>query len=444
MVKNTILLFYGLFSQDQNYDWIPYGSLFLYSLLKKEGFNPIFIHEYKNRDYETIIKQYAEDALALGISAMTGFQISSGIKAAECFRKYVGLNRPIIWGGAHATAIPENTISSKHVDYVYVGPVTQNIINFFRLIKANDNNELKNLPKIIKSEIFERNFKFELSKFPPILLSDFDFSYLITENRVLNYTASIGCPGQCTFCSWGGDRHPWSEFSVERVLNDIEYLINTYKLKTLWFSDSDFTIKKNFILNIAKGLIKRDINVYWKCNARVVELLKYKKEDYELLEKSGLDSIFLGIENLDSQIQKNFNKFIKPEWVYKVVKDLNDYDIKVLMSFIFGTPNGPLNDLETNRDFLTKCKSLNRNIRFQVCFFTPYPGTTLTNLGKSMGYIEPKTIKEFGEHPFFINTNRSYYALPWLSKDVAKDYLDRFNKLFPVIESDNDWNWRDK
>lgn len=444
MVKNTIILFYGLFSEEQDYEYIPFGPLFLYSLLKNEGFNPILIHEYKNKDYEEIIKKHAEDAIALGISAMTGRQIKSGIKAVKYFRKYAGSEIPIIWGGAHATAMPINTLQSEYVNYVYVGPVTQNILNFFKLIKFNDKSKLTNLSKIITSETYERFFNLDLSKFPPLLINDFDFSYLITQNRVLNYTASIGCPGQCTFCSWGGKRHPWTEFPIERVLDDVEYLVDKYKLKTLWFSDSDFSLKKNYILSIAKGLIERDIDIYWKCNARVVELLRYHKKDYSLLEKSGMDSFFLGIENIDPQIQKIFNKTIKTEWILKVVKETKDFEILHMMSFIVGTPNGPLDDLEKNKNLLNKCMSINKKIHFQTCFYTPYPGTPLTKAAKKLGYDEPKTLEEFGEHPFFVNTKRAYISLPWLSKDKENDYINRFNKLFAKTEVHHDWNWREK
>ncbi len=156
-----------------------------------------------------------------------------------------------------------------------------------------------------------------------------------------------------------------------------------------------------------------------------------------------MDSFFLGIENIDPQIQKMYNKTIKPEWILKVVKETNDFEILHMMSFIFGSPNGPLDDLEKNRTFLNKCLSLNQKIHFQTCFYTPYPGTPLTDCAKKLGYNEPKTLEEFGEHSFFINTNRAYITLPWLSKDKENDYINRFNKLFPESEAYNDWNWRE-
>lgn len=57
MAKKTIILFYGLFSEIQSYDWIPYSPLFVYARLKKAGYNPILIHEFENRNYRDIIKK---------------------------------------------------------------------------------------------------------------------------------------------------------------------------------------------------------------------------------------------------------------------------------------------------------------------------------------------------------------------------------------------------
>ena len=113
------------------------------------------------------------------------------------------------------------------------------------------------------------------------------------------------------------------------------------------------------------------------------------------------------------------------------------------MSLIIGIPNSPLNDLEINKAFLDECKSLNNNILTQIQFFTPYPGTPLTTQAKYLGYKEPTSLEEFGNHEYFLNTNRSVQTIPWYSEKEANDYRNRFKKLFPIYQEDNAWNWRD-
>lgn len=449
MSKKTIILFYGVFSKNQSYDWIPYSPLFVCAQLKKAGFSPILIHEFKDRDYRQIIKEHAEDILAFGISAMTGYQINSGLKAAKIFRQYVP-KAPIFWGGAHSTAMPEQTLKNKYVDYVCVGHAKNNFLTILNEIQSGQKS-VDNLNDIFSKKNFSlgsktyeiSDYKYNLNDFPPFYFDDFDFSYLLTENKVLNYTASVGCPGSCTFCSWGG-KHPWSALPLKRALDDIEYLVRRYKIRSLWFSDSELSIKKDYFLGLAQGLIDRRLNVYWRCNARVVELSKYEKNDFFLLEKSGLDRIFLGIENMKPEIQMMYRKIIKPEMIFKILERVKNIDIQMMFSFIFANPKFS-NDLKQNRDFLDACQKINRNVRFQVCFYTPYPGTEMANLAQTLGYRALKSLGDYGKDKYFLDTGRSSKnRIPWYGKKESYEYLSNFNRFFPKIDSDADWNWRDK
>jgi len=449
--KKLVILFYGLFSDDQSYDWIPYSPLFVYARLKEQGFEPILIHEFKDRNYEEIIKKYANDTLFFGVSAMTGYQLKSGIEAVKVFRKYAPANTPIVWGGAHATAMPLETLRSNYADYVCVGNAKDSFIEFTKAL-ASGTEKNSNFVDILSLDNFPepgkryeaRDYKYELSNFPSFCFEDFDFSYLLTDNRVLNYTASVGCPGICTFCSWGG-RHPWSSLPLKRVLDDIEYLVDRYQLKSLWFSDSDLSLHKDFLLGIAQGLIDRNINIYWRCNARVAELTRYSREELLLLEKSGLDRMFLGVENVSLDIQKLYRKMITPEMVFDILRKTKGINIQIMMSFIFGNPRG-LKDLEENRNFLTECQSIDPdNVRFQVCFYTPYPGTPMTDLAEIDGYKSPVSLEEYSGSVYFLDTDRSLKEkISWFSLEDSSRYIDQYEKLFPKIDSAPEWGWRAK
>lgn len=433
---NKIILFYGLFyAEPFVYDWIPYGLIVVYSLLKNAGFEPILIHEYKNRDYENIIKSNADDLLFLGISAMTGYQITSGINAVKTLRKYAP-DVPVIWGGAHPTAMPYQTLKSEYADYVCVGFADQNIVDFAESIKHNK--KIENIPDILSKRNIENNTKYSIknyrkdnSKLPRILLKDFDFSYLVTENKILNYTASTGCPGSCAFCSWGG-RHPWSSMPLEYVLDDIEYLMSKYALITIWFSDATLTPDKKYFMSLSKGILDRKLNIFWRCCSRVPELAKFNTSDFELLQKSGLEIIYLGIENLNCQNQKTLSKKINPEIVTEIVTRMKDFDINIDMAFIFGLPDSPGEDIEENREWFDRWKKININVNFGASFFTPYPGTGLGDLMESYGYIPYRTLEEYGS---FIGTNRQVnmhnIELPWYDKIESEDYINRYYKSFP-------------
>jgi len=449
-MKKTIIIFYGKFTQNMSYDWIPSGPIFVSALLKANGFNPVIIHEFKDQNYENIIKEHLDELLLFGISAMTGYQIESGIRAVKILKN----NRsdiPVIWGGAHATADPLSVLKSDYADYVYVGPVKNNLIYFLSLLK-NSSKEMHSVTDILfKNNVLKniddfrykiQDYKIDWSGFPSFNFNDYDFSYLLTKNRVLNYTTSMGCPGNCSFCSWGG-KHPWTSLSMDRILDDLEYIVSRYQLKSIWFSDSELSIKKKHLLGIAQGLIDRRIKVYWRGNARVKELSRYSKNDFKLLEQSGMDRIFIGVENINSEIQKAFKKEVQKETVFLILENMNNLQIKIMIAFIFGNVVGPSSDLEENREFINQCLRINPNVRYQVSFYTPYPGTNLIFEAEKLGYKRPKTLEEYAKDPLFLDTSRSAKRIPWYSEIKSEEYLAKYSNLFQTVNSEPEWNWRD-
>ena len=72
MSKNTVILFYGLFSEEQSFDWAPSGLLYLAAKLKENNFNPVIIHEFIDKEYRNTIEKHKDDILVFGVSSMTG------------------------------------------------------------------------------------------------------------------------------------------------------------------------------------------------------------------------------------------------------------------------------------------------------------------------------------------------------------------------------------
>lgn len=268
----------------------------------------------------------------------------------------------------------------------------------------------------------------------------------MTQHRVLNYTASFGCPLNCHFCSWSGS-HRWNNLPLDRVINDVEYLYAQFGLQSMWFSDSTLCYKKEYILGIAEGILRKDIKISWRCNGSVFDLKRFSKEDWAILERSGLDRVFIGVENVSKKIQKIMNKRFDPEICHKIFEDMRDFDVQPMVSLIVANPCETVEDLELNRSYLSQWMKINPKVRFQICFFSPYPGTPMANLVSEQGYVPPKSLKEFGESDYF-NEGARYRKdrIEWYSKETSDRYLKRYDELFADANkySTNDWNWRKK
>lgn len=404
-MKNKILLFYGMFDDNQSYAYVPWSMIFLATYLREYEYEPIIIDEFVNPEFETIIKENAKDTILFGVSAMTCRQITVGLKAIRIFRKY-NKTAKVAWGGAHSTARPEETLQNYLIDYVFVGQSFISLPKLLDNIQSGKENEDK---KIIYSEYPTKE---QLLTFPDFELGRYNLDkYINPQTRLLNYCSSIGCPGACSYCSWGG-RHNRYPFSVDRIINDIETLVKKYDLTTVLIQDATFFSNKEMVLSFAEQIIRKDIRCFWRADARVIELNQFKREDFKLLANSGLDWIFVGIENTVPRIMKMFNKVFSIEIVDNIINNLRGLDIILFVSMIFGVPAETVDDLLVNKENIERWLKIANNFYCQKCIFTPYPGTPLTDMAIEHGFTPPQSLEEWATHPLFVDTTRSLESHP--------------------------------
>lgn len=429
-MRNKVIIFYGVFYEDRQHDWLPNHLLYLSSSLIEAGFEPVLIREFFDHDYEQIIAANADEAIIFGVSAMTSHQIISGINACRIFRKYAP-DTPIVWGGAHASALTAQTLENEYVDFVCVGPAEESLVSLVRALQTGGDTsnivgvaskEAKNVDSVVAP--LRRDLT-NLPKFPYHLI-DVE-AYINPATRVLNYTATCGCPGSCTFCYWPGP-HPWRALPLERVLDEAEWLVRTYNLTTLWLSDSTFLFGKQYALEFAEGLLKRGLNILWRCHGRVNDLIRFSKKELELMDNSGLDNVFVGVESASSRILKLMNKFHRNKHVDTLVELTKGLSFRQYFSFIFGNPTETIEDMENSYREIHRWMEINKNITYQTCIFTPYPNLPMTRLAIENGFVPPDSLEGWGNLDLRQDT---YTDLPWFSPEFNSEYGERFRELFP-------------
>ena len=118
--KNVVILFFpNPTPGDASQYRVPYALLYLERVLRDLDLEVVLIDEQLQPDYTSILAEKCDRLLLAGVSSLTGEQITGGIAFSKKVRELC--DAPVVWGGWHATLLPEQTLRESYIDYVVVG-----------------------------------------------------------------------------------------------------------------------------------------------------------------------------------------------------------------------------------------------------------------------------------------------------------------------------------
>ena len=433
----------------------PLALLAISRLLCEDGYDVKIISDgLDSNPYDKVVEA-AEDAICLGISCMTGYQITDGSRVAKLIRsKYPDI--PIVWGGWHPSMEPDQTLESPLVDYIVRG---QGERTFYELVKCieegGDLKEIKglsfkNADKVIHTR--ERPFE-DVNNFPrhPYHLVNVEKSLYTTEygNRVMNFVSSTGCPFRCSFCEEQAVyKRRWAGLEPKRLVDEIEFLIDNYGIDGIAFHDSNFFIDKVRVKEFCEEMIRRGLQhrIKWgNANGRTRQLSSYEDEIWELMRNSGLRLLLTGAESGDQEMLDFIYKDQTVEDTFTFADKCEKFEIKAIYSFFFGIPWDK--DLDKTRRLIhrefnstmaviEKLTPLSRKglARVILSNFTPYPGSPLFYKALEIGFEPPKTFE--GWSGYLLEKNTTDWMPPELGN--LTEFLTTYVFVF-LDTSHYDW-----
>jgi len=94
------------------------------------------------------------------------------------------------------------------------------------------------------------------------------------------------------------------ERSIERVIDEIEYQSRKYHTKFFEFIDECIAPKR--LMDIAKEIIKRGLEVYWSAESRIEKA--FMKEELNKLYQAGCRILYMGLESASQKILDKMKK----------------------------------------------------------------------------------------------------------------------------------------
>lgn len=278
---------------------------------------------------------------------------------------------PIVVGGPHPTILPSETLKDiPEIDYVIVGEGE-------RTIEALCYSLENKIYKRYITRIFTNPNIGDLDDLPlparhllPMHL------YKMTRSRRQQghaYTVIVarGCPFACAFCCRIHGRKV-RYHSVERVIEEINILVEKYDAKEINLEADTITNSWAFITDLCNGLISSDLSgrIKWTCESRIDTV---NEEMLAHMKSAGCWQISYGVESGSQRLLDFIKKGIKLQQVEETFKLTKKVGISIRAFYILGIPT------ETREESLRTinfAKKLNADWS-QFTLATPFPGTEL-------------------------------------------------------------------
>jgi radical SAM superfamily enzyme YgiQ (UPF0313 family) len=286
-------------------------------------------------------------------NAYRSYEIADHYRSKGCF---------VCLGGIHVTSLPQEAL--PHADAIFLGPGEDTwpafLLDFLqkktKQVYQSIARCLDDVPAI-RRDLFKRNH------------------YLVPNSLVV----SRGCPHHCDFCYkdafFKGGKSFYTQ-PIDRTLTEIQSMIG----KHLYFLDDNLFANKPYITTLLSEIT--GMNRVWQAAGTVSDVLHPGL--MELAAESGLRSLFIGFETINSTNLSSCNKKQNLNTKYDVaIRKLHDLGIMINASFVFGLPEDDPSVFQRTVDW-----AVDNGIQTATFhILTPYPGTRLFDRMQNAGQI---------------------------------------------------------
>ena len=415
---------------------------------------------------QTIEKVAAANPDYVGSTIMTATMDITRIFYEKLKQRMPGVT--VIAGGPHVSAIPEQTLGdAPDIDLCVVGEGDETIVELLRVL------EEKGDPGQIAGIAFRKDGKTIVTQDrPPIKdlttlplpayhLFDPAFYRSYGWNKwVSGYRQPLGviftgrgCVGKCNFCAahtvFG---HGIRYFSLQQIKDELDYLMNVWKIRILYFQDDTFTANRKLVNDICDYIIEKGYH-------KRLEIMVSSRVDtvhtptLRKMREASVRWICFGVESGNQEILNRMYKRITIEQIRKAYAASREAGLFIAGNFMIGHL-GETRDTAMDTIRLA-CELDQEYASFAIAI--PLPGTELYKhcvekgiplpswndfgsvntppipLNESLDAGELRDLRDLAVNRFF---KRSGYVLKLLFRLKALNVILDFVKMYFAIRAE--------
>jgi radical SAM superfamily enzyme YgiQ (UPF0313 family) len=455
-----------------------YGVAHLSAVLKKAGHRVELIHVCEalaplptENDFIGRVRAAAPDLI--GFSVVTN-QWPVARQLASWARK--ATDAPLVCGGIHAMAAPQQILETGLFDYVIRGEAELALPDLVKRLDeggdAGDVNHVafKQHDRIVFNPLGPLP---DLNALPAKDYAIFDFQRLVdAKDGWVGLLASRGCPFACTYCfnrqvvrhyrrdlnCSFGELNYIRHHDVDAIISEIRFLVNSYRnIRMFIFDDDLFTYKADFVREFCSAyksacklpfVVNSHIGFFDGDRARCLSAANCR------IVKFGIES---GSARIRSQILQRHMTNAQIDAAIQIAKQNGLHPSVFIM---IGLPDETRDDLMATVDLLAE----SRPGRFRWTYFFPYPDTKAHALAVEKGLIgadEVPLLQNFTDRsgldfgsghnllleklgavlPWFVNARADWPAAP-IYRPMVDEVLaldaDRWRNRAPRIPAEDE------
>lgn len=290
---------------------------------------------------------------------------------------------PVVFGGLHATVLPEE--AGLHADAVVVG---EGEVTWPEVVRDFQRGGRTGLKRVYRED---RPGRFDLGEAPmprfdllvrsqptpDTTLSDSgrtgEIHRLGPYNRITIQTTR-GCPWDCDFCAASKLYGPRYRIKpVERVLAEVDAVRSLWRRPFIEFADDNTFVHKAWAKRLLRELADRQIRYFTETDVSVAD----DEELLDLLYPSGCRQVLIGFE---SPRRAGLEGIDRANWkarqygrYLEVIEKIQSRGVSVCGCFIVGLDADTPAIFDDIREFVDR----SRLLEVQITILTPFPGTRL-------------------------------------------------------------------
>jgi radical SAM superfamily enzyme YgiQ (UPF0313 family) len=323
----------------------------------------------------------------------------NAFRAAQLIRRLRSSGRPIIvFGGPHATALPEECLGLG-ADICIIGEGEEAL---FRLVVWYEDGARPEKLKEIEGIAFrdkngniwknDKHHYIDIAAVSPVpynAVSKYRYqtdAHITKPGMARPIMFSRGCSNNCSFCCsaimWKRTiRRTTPREAIEELERSLE---NGYECFHIY--DDDFLASPEWVRNFAEEIFRRELNIRYTCLSSCKSFLRVDEDTLKLMKMSGMSLVEIGIESLMPRVLSVLRKRQNVSEILEVFSRANKLDVNIFPLLLIMAPEetlgGHLKQEGMMRKIIGCDESLFATLEGNVGiflrhagFYTPYPGT---------------------------------------------------------------------